>query len=161
MVQTAPPVTVASGPQVNDPASPARRYKARACAARPRQSASGRCRPPTALPWPPSLLHADAAPEPPSPSPAARRADKSHCPPLRPLFTLSPVCVPPRAQPSPPPILLPPVQSDCRRRRHPTENRGCRRRYFPPLVSSAAPFIRLFLNPPPDSLPGAPGRRHH
>jgi hypothetical protein len=101
MVQTTPPVTVASGPRVNDPASPARRYDAWACAARPRQSASGRCRPPTALPWPPSLLHADAASEPPSPSPVARRADKSHCPPLCPLFTLSLVCVPPRAQPSP------------------------------------------------------------
>jgi hypothetical protein len=130
------------------------------CARRPQASANRQ--PPHQAPLSPpiSLFHVDATPDPASPSPATRHLDKSCHPLLRPLFALSPVRIPPRAQPSPPPALLTHVHSH-RHRRHPTGNQGRRHRhYFPPSVSSTAPFIHLFQTPPhpPGSLPGAPAR---
>jgi hypothetical protein len=100
-----------------------------------------------------SLNSTQTPPRTPPPSLAAHHADKSCLLMPRPLFALSLVHVPPRAQSSPPPALLPPVQFDHRRHRYNAGNRG--RRYFPLLVSSAAPFVLPFRTPSP--LPPPPG----
>jgi hypothetical protein len=81
-VQTAPPVSVASGPRVSDTASPAQCRTA--CVPLPCPLAMGRCRPPTTALGPPflrlslSLSSMRTPPRPPSPSPTTRHADKRH-----------------------------------------------------------------------------------